>query len=279
MRGEIMIKLFATDLDGTFLNALHTTDKYLIDTIDMINDQHKYFVVATGRHMRAYQQKSLFNDCQIYNICMNGARILDNERHVIYEKGLDQSIVEEMLELFPDINLEFNTADHTYCRFSGFKHLKNVYDPKPLRRIAKKIYHALGLSDWKFHQSKEEILKHHILKINCHVYSPQQAKRLQAYIDAHDNIVNAPFSTHFFEITDSSVNKGNAIKILMKYLDVKEDEVAVYGDGGNDVVMLEMFEHSYAPRDGSEIAKNSAKHVIGKNSEYAVAKHMRKSLL
>lgn len=46
-----MIKLLATDLDGTFLNVFHTTDKYLLDTIDMINDQNKYFVVATGRHM------------------------------------------------------------------------------------------------------------------------------------------------------------------------------------------------------------------------------------
>lgn len=273
-----MIKLFATDLDGTFFNALHTTDKYLLDTIDMINEQHKYFVVATGRHMRSYQQKKFFKDCQIYNICMNGARILDNDRNVIYEKGLDKDIVREILELFPDINLEFNDANYTYCKFSGIGHLKNVDDPQPIRKIAKKIYYALGLSEWKFHQSNQDILKHDILKINARVHDSEKAQRLQAFIDAHDNIVNAPFSSHFFEITDSSVNKGNAIKILMKQLNIDEDEVAVYGDGGNDVVMLEMFEHSYAPRDGSDIAKKAAKLIIGKNSEYAVAKHMRESL-
>lgn len=208
---------------------------------------------------------------------MNGARILDNERNVIYEKGLDKETVKEILELFPDINLEFNDADYTYCKFSSIKHLKNVYDPKPLRRIAKKIYYALGLSEWKFHQSNEDILKHDILKINCHVHDEEKAQRLQAYIDAHDNIINAPFSSHFFEITDSSVNKGNAIKILMKQLDVSDDEVAVYGDGGNDVAMLELFEYSYAPSDGSDIAKEAAKHIIGKNSDYSVAKHMRDS--
>ncbi|MCD7893965.1 MAG: Cof-type HAD-IIB family hydrolase [Erysipelotrichaceae bacterium] len=273
-----MIKLFATDLDGTFLNVFHTTDKYLLDTIDMINEENKYFVVATGRHMRAYQQKKFFKDCQIYNICMNGARILDNDRNVIYEKGLDKEIVKEMLELFPDVDLEFNDANYTYCKFSSLNHLKNVYDPKPLKRIAKKIYYALGLSEWKFHQSNKDILKHDILKINAHVDDDKEAKRLQAYIDAHDNIVNAPFTSNFFEITDSSVNKGNAIKILMKQLHISEDEVAVYGDGGNDVVMLEMFEHSYAPSDGSDIAKKAARHIIGKNSEYAVAKHMRDCL-
>ncbi|MCD7809517.1 MAG: HAD family hydrolase [Erysipelotrichaceae bacterium] len=273
-----MIKLFATDLDGTFLNVLHTTDKYLLDTIDMINNENKYFVVATGRHMRAYQQKSFFKDCQIYNICMNGARILDNDRNVIYEKGLDKETVKEILELFPDVDLEFNDANYTYCKFSSLNHLKNVYDPHPIKRIAKKIYYALGLSEWKFHQSDKDILKHNILKINAHVHDNDKAQRLQAYIDAHDNIVNAPFSSNFFEITDSSVNKGNAIKILMKQLHISENEVAVYGDGGNDVVMLEMFEHSYAPSDGSDIAKKAAKHIIGKNSEYAVAKHMRNSL-
>ena len=32
---------------------------------------------------------------------------------------------------------------------------------------------------------------------------------------------------------------------------IEEDEIAVYGDGGNDLVMLRRFRHSYATANGS----------------------------
>lgn len=55
-------------------------------------------------------------------------------------------------------------------------------------------------------------------------------------------------------------------------------EVAVYGDGGNDLVMLDRFEHSFATSNASDAAKQAAGTVIGNCAFHAVPKHMLKTL-
>ena len=60
-----------------------------------------------------------------------------------------------------------------------------------------------------------------------------------------------------FEITDVACNKGESVAWLAGYYGIAEDEVAVYGDGGNDIAMLKRFRHSYATKNASDAAKPS----------------------
>ena len=61
-------------------------------------------------------------------------------------------------------------------------------------------------------------------------------------------------------------------------LNIKEDDVAVYGDSGNDLVMLEAFKNSYAPKNASKEAKIKAGHIIGPYDEYSVIEHMLRTI-
>ena len=72
--------------------------------------------------------------------------------------------------------------------------------------------------------------------------------------------------------------KGEALAWLAARLGIAEDEVAVYGDGGNDVVMLERFRHAYATANGSPAAKRAAGTVIGPCATYAVPRHVVRTL-
>ena len=51
-----------------------------------------------------------------------------------------------------------------------------------------------------------------------------------------------------------------------------------YGDGGNDLQMLSMFEHSYAPCKALEEAKYAANNQLGPYYEYSVARNMLETL-
>lgn len=51
-----------------------------------------------------------------------------------------------------------------------------------------------------------------------------------------------------------------------------------YGDGGNDLQMLSMFEHSYAPCTALEVAKYAANNQLGPYYEYSVARNMLETL-
>lgn len=49
-------------------------------------------------------------------------------------------------------------------------------------------------------------------------------------------------------------------------------------DGGNDLVMLRRFRHSYATANGSPEAKAAASAVIGRCEFHAVPKHILQTL-
>ena len=128
--------------------------------------------------------------------------------------------------------------------------------------------------------TREDILRQDICKINCRMMENEDTHDLVAYLEEHKDVfVNAPSGKGLFEITDAKTNKATAVRWLAEYLNVTKDEVAVYGDGGNDLDMLAMFPHSYAPAAAQERAKTAASAVIGPYEEYSVARHMEKLLL
>ena len=64
------------------------------------------------------------------------------------------------------------------------------------------------------------------------------------------------------EITTKEYNKGIMLKKVIKEKGYKEDEVATFGDGLNDVDMLESFKYSFAPFNAGEAAKKAAKYNL-----------------
>ena len=70
------------------------------------------------------------------------------------------------------------------------------------------------------------------------------------------------------------MQQGESVAWLAGYYGIAEDEVAVYGDGGNDIAMLKRFRHSYATKNASDAAKAAASVTIGSCMVHAVPKHM-----
>lgn len=130
-----------------------------------------------------------------------------------------------------------------------------------------------------FDQSLASILSHEVCKINCRVTTAELDRDLKAFLAEHtDTVVNAPFDPVMFEITDKDCNKGASVAWLGSYYGIDEDEIAVYGDGGNDIAMLKRFRHSYAMANGSDEAKAAASATIGRCEFHAVPKHIMRTL-
>ena len=271
-----MIRLFASDLDGTLLNEKHEADDTIERTIQNIVDSGRYFSVATGRSADMVQFSSVGD--KIYYVCMNGAVIMDPQKKVICQQTIDKQVLRELLERFPSSYLEYITTTHTFiCQekesFASFmeekrKGLKSA--ETFLKRLRERIDNAMSFS-----QSMDMILQQDICKINCQVKDEEEANALNAFLDSHqDVLVNAPSNHGGFEITKAGVNKGTAVLWLSQKLGIAQEEVAVYGDGGNDLEMLQMFAHSYAPSSAYEEAKETASMIIGPYQEYRVIRHM-----
>ena len=275
-----MKRLFACDLDGTLLNCLHRTDSLILHGIDQVIKKENYFTIATGRNMRPDHVRMDFKNRHIFCICMNGACILDSNQQIIYEKPIPKEMIQEIVKQFPDYKLEFAGKKGTYVKSEEKAFIKNHASKNIIIRLACTPYWKKHRKDFQYEVSDETILNDEILKINWKIESEEKQKKLEQFLEKHANqIVNAPYAKGSFEITHASVDKGTAVKWLANHLHLNDDHVYVYGDGGNDIAMLEKFDNSYVPSNGSDDAKKAGKHSLANNAKYSVILHIVKNNL
>lgn len=276
-----MIKLFASDLDGTLLARAHQFDEIVKTTIEKVIDSGSYFTIATGRDPSMSKFDGLEN--RIYRICMNGAIIIAPSGETLKKSLIDKDVLRMLVEDFEDLELEFISPDKVYATISEekFKESWQALPPKNGEDLnVAKLFMQDALNKTEFSQNSSQIVSKDICKINTHIKPGKSYDKLYAFLNEHsDTLINAPCNKGIIEITDKDTNKGNAVKWLAYYLGIKEDEVAVYGDGGNDVHMLKMFKNSYTPNNGLIEAKDVAHNIIDNSNEYSVALHILNTLI
>lgn len=271
-----MIKMFASDLDGTLLNALHEADGTIRRAIKQLTDEGLRVVPATGRSVLPHGERG-FTGLKVDACCSNGSIIRGRHGEVLKIYAVDPSFTEELIKRFPDICFDCSTPDGMYSSGSYEMHQAGFKNDGLMKRIVMRGMRARGglHEEQYFDQPLSEILAHDVCKINCRVASKELERDLKAFLADHaDTVVNAPFNPVMFEITDIACNKGESVAWLGRYYGIEEDEIAVYGDGGNDIAMLKRFRHSYAMSNGSDAAKAAAGTTIGNCALHAVPRHM-----
>lgn len=275
-----MIKLFASDLDGTLLNGLHETDRTIRGAIKTAIELGAHVVPATGRSVLPMGDHG-FTGLKIDAVCANGSIVRGQNGELLKAFTVDPAFVEELLRAFPQICFDCCTPDGMFSSGSYEMHQAGFKRDGLLRRIVMRGMRARGGAHEEqfFDQSLSSILSHEVCKINCRVTSEELDRELKVFLADHaDTVVNAPFDPVMFEITDKDCNKGESVAWLGRYYGIGEDEIAVYGDGGNDLVMLSRFRHSYATANGSDEAKAAASATIGRCEFHAVPRHILKTL-
>lgn len=271
-----MIKLIASDLDGTLLNRFHTTDKYIVSTIDKAITNNIHFVIATGRSMQTDDFALNINDKPLYIICNNGALIKNEKREIIYKKSLPVDFIHETLERFPTVPFDFIGENSTWVNASKDKYLA-TYDAKKIttNKIILKILNRF-LNNRIFNCQPSFIRNQEILKINVRLLDAQQKEAFRHHLENYPSVSNLPYADGLFEITDSQVNKATALRFVCDSLNIDYSEVAVFGDGGNDLELLSEFYHSFAPKNANPQAKAVARNIIGHSHFYSVPLQIRK---
>jgi len=84
---------------------------------------------------------------------------------------------------------------------------------------------------------------------------------------------------YYLDITHPSANKGAGVRSIAKQLGVSLDEVAVIGDGPNDVVMFEAAGLSIAMGNAEPAVRQAANYVTGANNAAGFAEAMERFIL
>ncbi|MGP4042555.1 HAD family hydrolase [Gracilibacillus sp. D59] len=247
-----MIKLFATDLDGTLLKPGNVIKQEDIDAIHRLKEQDIDFAVATGRMERDIVKICTEIKHDAHRISQNGAFVdtIDNQK--ILAKTFDavtSSALHHAVSEFPN-PFCITTADESYISFK-------TPEIKAMEEI---LYFPLVEGVDFANDYNEAFLpsKYMLLGEQSDIVSFQK-KINEAFHEVSETYLSDP---HCVDIVPKGVSKALGLTALAEYLDIKLEEIAVIGDSYNDIPMFEMTSNSFAMSTAPEAVQQKASHVV-----------------
>ena len=278
-----MIKLIASDMDGTLLNHNHKIPKENVKLINFAKKQGIKFVVATGRAY--YEALPALNEeninCDV--ISFNGGIVYDKNGNIIsitpmIPKDLYYTI--EILKSF-DISYQLYTKNTIYTRsietdINAYIDLirSNGYEPdvEHLRAEAQQkldLGYITEVDNIELYLNEEENPPIKIIAISNDISKLENATKL---LSENTNISVTSSGANNIEIMHKNATKGEALKEIAKIYGINLENAVAIGDNLNDQAMLDIVGYSVAMKNGNTILKEQAKYVTEKtNSEGGVA--------
>ncbi len=262
-----MIKLIATDMDGTLLCSDGDVSPFTLDSLRNANAQGSNVVIATGRMFAGISRFLSYMPFCRYAITTNGAEIYDRTTNeLIYTRAL-----EEKTALFvADYAKKHNVHLHAYA--------ENVLYTTMLDEKSIAYKKATGLMGTLIEEDFYDFYKKHSISKLVLIDSCERCdsffKELTLALGESASIVQSCAS--FVEITSSLATKGQALSFLVDYLHLSPNEVIAFGDSGNDISMLSGPWNTCAVANATSEAKQVSDKIIESNDDFGVAKEINR---
>ncbi|MFO3688246.1 Cof-type HAD-IIB family hydrolase [Staphylococcus felis] len=284
-----MVKLIATDMDGTLLNAAHEVSDENIKAIQYAQSQGITVVIATGRAFYEAQDPIAPTGLKVPYICLNGAEVRDESFDIVHTSSLNH-------ELYQRIRQELDRHHIYYQVYTNM----GIYTEDPERdlaiyidiaersgqkadveKIRKHIQHRIDIGTLKIvenYDHLEDIPGELIMKVLAFDTDLEKIERVKARLSEKSNLEVSSSSRGNIEITHADAQKGTAVASIAEKLGVSLEDTMAIGDNLNDKSMLERVGYPVAMANAIPELKEHAKFVTDTNENSGVAKAIYKVL-
>lgn len=254
------IKMVAVDIDGTFVHSDYTYDiprfRRILSYMKSIDCN---FVVASGNQY--YQLRDLFPGYydELSFVAENGAFVKDH-KELVFTANMPKETVHFVIDVcreYPEILNVLCGLNSAYCQrgtvSQEFFDLTNIY------------YHRLKWVD-DFKKVDDQILKFAptVPEEKTYLYYDMFCERLKGKVEpttsGHGSI----------DLIMPGCHKASGLKRLVERWGISPEQCVAFGDGGNDIEMLQYCGYSYAMENASQSVKNAAKYICPSNEEDGV---------
>lgn len=265
----MLIKLVASDLDGTIIDKNNNISTKNFEAINQINKKNIHFAICTGK---AYSVSKKI--CDKFNasfgIFGNGTQIIDLKtgkellRKTILKKDLlfivtfakrynyhihlytDTEIISEKLEYMDLRNFKLKNQNSTdVLDFKIVPDILSYIEKNNLEAFSAVISSATSsLTQFK-----------NILSINTNIEATFINKRGKY----RDKIINKDYE--YLNITPNNINKNEALNFLSNYLHIPKQNMLAIGDNVNDLEMVKNTGIGVAVKESYDDLKSVASYI------------------
>ncbi len=284
-----MIKLIASDMDGTLLNDDHMISEENLKAIRKAQEMGRHFTIVTGRDYGAV--KSYLDECNLKCECIlsNGAEYRDVDGNIIESVYMNKTSVKIVFDILNEANLciQLMTNKGSYITnkesdkkaiIERFKLFNPKMTEEEVIEFVESFHKQRGMKEIdNIYKILEDDIE--ILKIVTFDNDEKLIARLKDKLreSTSDLAVASTFSNDI-EISDIEAQKGLILAKTIKKMGIDKSEVIVLGDSFNDYSMFTEFENSYAMENAIPEIKEIAKYITDTNNNDGVAKAIYKVL-
>lgn len=243
------IQLLVFDIDGTLVDvSKQTVEDSAVSAINMARDKGYHILIATGRSFFFIHEDVRKRINTEFYVTVNGACLTDQDGKIIQTHQFSQKTLEDLIAYCKEhkypLGIKYNDHIGVYGDYEYF-----------LKTYIGKTHPA---AEFLIDDNKN---KSHLTSIPLGVYAYAPVSEL-------DNIKSEFLDLHFtptefeaVEATLKGVNKTKTIDEVVNDLGITWDNVAAFGDGHNDIEMLEKAKIGVAMGNSSDTVKNIADYV------------------
>ena len=252
------IKAIAFDMDGTLLTEDKQISSRTKRCFKALNDMGISLVLSTGRSFEALEPYKNNLNLNHPVICYNGARIIGNNGELIMDHLLPDDISRYIID--------FARKEGVYIQ---------IYRNG-------KLYFEKRTSEADFYENHVSI-KGKVISFDDFI-SPGFTKIMylgdHEYLDGLGRAIKKHFGNRlsvmfsnpvFLEFMKGGVSKGRALLEVADYLDISTENIMAFGDGQNDISMIETAGIGVAMENAADEVKSAADSITLSNNDDGVA--------
>ncbi|MHC5279264.1 Cof-type HAD-IIB family hydrolase [Listeria kieliensis] len=284
-----MIKVIASDMDGTLLNSDIRVTEENVKAIEYARGKGIHFVLCTGRMyddaMRLINEAGLFAPA----ICMNGAEIRDEHGKIQLQHVIDKDLAKKTFQILTDLgmyteiftNIGPVTVDREKGKAFMIEMFQKLHPESTVQMITEQIENRFEAKNIHEIKDPERIFSNDemkILKFITFSPNPDVLKQAREALNVSNELaITSSFSDNI-EITNHEAQKGISLQYYVEKLGVSLEEAFAIGDNMNDISMLKMAGYSVAMGNAEDKVKKEAKFITTTNDENGVAAAIYKML-
>lgn len=285
-----MIKVIASDMDGTLLGEDHKIAPETLSAIKEACDAGIRFMICTGRNFPGAMNELEGADLTCDYIVGSGAEVRDPRQQVVRSTAISTRLCREIYETvrkYP-ISVTFCTDGDDYRIGTEEKveeslirqiqafHLNQcrdeIRDTELYQRMKRNTRVISGI---------EELEKAGLPVYKLFLFSGdlEMLDKIRRELEKNQEIAVSSSFENNLEITDVKAQKGPVLKEYIESLGYTMDEVMALGDSLNDYSMLSMdFGATVAMENAVPEIRRVAKYTTRSNVEFGVAYAIRELL-
>lgn len=256
-----MIKLIASDMDGTLLNENNEINDEFFDIFNKLKERDIIFAAASGRqYYNLLKRFEKIKDDMMF-IAENGTFVVYKDEEILVN-ALDKNIAIELIKIG-------RTIENAYVIVCGKKSAYIENNDERLVKETKKYYERYEIID---NLTKVE---DDILKVTICDFSGSEINSNNYYNEYKDKLQVTVSGEIWLDITAKGINKGVAIEKVQEMLEITPKETMVFGDYLNDLEMMQKAYYSFAMENAHDDLKKVSRFIAKSNNNNGVVEAIK----